>query len=251
MQENTIVVGDCLDVMATLPDKVFDMVLCDLPYQITARNEWDVIIPFEPLWEHYKRLIKGNGAICLTATEPFSSMLVMSNLAMFRYDLIWEKTQSTGFLNANRMPLRNHEQILIFYKALPTYNPQKTEGEPYSRPQTDVGTNYNETAIKQYVTVNTTGERYPVSVLRIKKDGGERVHPTQKPVALFEYLIRTYTNEGDLVLDNCIGSGTTAIAADRLGRRFYGCDISAEYVDLALKRLERDRLERSQLEMEL
>jgi len=232
---NKIYCCDCLKGMVAIPDKSIDMILCDLPYGVTARNKWDVIIPFDELWGQYKRVIKDNSVMVFTATEPFSSMLIMSNNKLFRYDLIWEKPLATGFLNANRMPLRNHEQVLIFYKKLPTYNPQKTIGKPYKMTRRSDTTNYNSVK-KLHWTTESDGKRFPKSVIKFSADK-EKLHPTQKPVALFEYLIKTYTNEGDLVLDNCIGSGTTAVACKKSNRNFIGFEISQEYVDIANKRL--------------
>lgn len=227
--------------MKEIPDGSIDMILCDLPYGVTARNKWDVIIPFEPLWEQYKRTIKDNGAIALTATKPFSAQLIMSNPKMYRYDLIWRKNKSTGFLNANRMPLRQHEEILIFYKRLPTYNPQKTFGHKpvnsFTKHSSD-GSNYGET--KQGISGGGQTDRHPTSVLDIdviNNDDPNKTHPTQKPVELMEWLIKSYTNEGDVVLDNCIGSGTTAIAAINTGRQWVGMEMEQDYVDVANNRI--------------
>ena len=234
-----MVCGDCLEWMGEIDDESIDMILCDLPYGVTARNTWDVIIPFDELWAHYERIIKGNGAIVLTATEPFSAKLVNSNSKLFRYDLIWSKPMATGFLNANRMPLRSHEQVLVFYKSLPVYNPQKTPGKPYKMRQRDKQTpNYNKLRLKNPETNNETGDRYPVSIVEFTHDN-TKLHPTQKPLALFEYLIKTYTNEGDLVLDNCAGSGTTGIACVRTGRRFILIDSSPVYCGVFYDRLDR------------
>jgi len=240
---NVIYEGDCLEVMKIFPDKSIDLILTDLPYGVTARNKWDVIIPFEPLWKQYKRIIKRNGAIVLTSSEPFTSLLVTSNLKMFRYDLIWEKPLATGFLNANRMPLRNHENILVFYSKLPIYNPQKTAGKPYKMIRRGDTSNYNSVNNLHQETNNETGERYPVSNLKFSPDSA-KLHPTQKPVALFEYLIKTYTNEGAIVLDNCCGSGTTGIACQNLNRNFILIDKDPHWCDVSYQRLmaNRDRL---------
>ncbi len=256
---NQIVRGDCLDVMAGMPDECIDMILCDLPYG-TTQCKWDTIIPFEPLWEQYRRITKGRGAIVLTGSQPFTTLLIASNLKMFKYCWVWEKTQATGFFNAKIRPMVAHEDVCVFYSKQPIFNPQKTTGHKPINSYTKRASVQNRTEVYGKVTQDVSGggetDRYPRSVLvfasdkqRTKLDG--TIHPTQKPVALFEYLIKTYTNEGDLVLDNCIGSGTTALAADRLGRRFFGCDISEEYVELALRRLADDRLKRSQMEMGL
>ena len=237
-EHGELYMGDCLEIMRNVDDGIIDMILCDLPYGITARNKWDTVISFEPLWNHYKRVIKPTGAIILTAAEPFSSLLVTSNPKMFRYDLIWEKSRGTGFLNANRMPLRNHEQILVFYKKLPTYNPQKTPGSPYTTVRKQIGTNYGMAREEQHKTINKDGMRYPLSVMKYSIDK-ERFHPTQKPLLLFMNLIKTYSNEGDLVLDNCIGSGTTAVACQKLNRRFIGIELTQEYCDISVGRIEK------------
>lgn len=232
---------DCLEGMKLIEDKSIDMILCDLPYGITARNKWDEIIPFESLWEQYNRIIKDDGAIVLTAVKPFSSMLVSSNPKMYRYDLIWRKNKSTGFLNAKKMPLRQHEEILIFYKKLPTYNPQKTEGHKpansYTKHTSD-GTNYGKTKVG--ISGGGQTDRYPTSVIDIKvmnNDDPNKFHPTQKPVELFEWLIKTYTNEGETILDNCMGSGTTAIAAINTDRNYIGFELEKKYFDLANERI--------------
>lgn len=232
--------GDCLILMQEIPDQSLDMILCDLPYGVTAKNHWDSVIPFEPLWEQYRRIIKPNGCIALFAQGIFMSKLMMSASDIWRYNLIWQKTSPTGFLNANRMPLRSHEEICIFYKKLPTYNPQKLSGQPRkvstahhhkdSKKSTDYG-DYN------FSTYDST-ERYPTSVLTFASDKQKcALHPTQKPVSLCEYLIKTYTNEGDIVLDNCMGSGTTGIAAQNLNRNFIGIELDKSYYQIALERI--------------
>jgi len=234
---NQIICGDCLEVMPLLPDKSIDMILCDLPYGTTA-CKWDVIIPFEPLWEQYERIIKDNGAIVLFGNEPFSSYLRISNIKFYRYDWLWEKEQGTGNLNVNKMPLKKTENILVFYKKLPTYNPQMTKGSAYT-----IKRNYNDNEIfgktstkDGYVTKNT-GMRYPTNLIKFNRELQNRFHPTQKPVALCEYLIKTYTLPGEVVLDNCIGSGTTAIAALNTGRFFIGIEKEEKYVEIARKRI--------------
>ena len=238
---NKVICGDCLEVMKGIPDKSIDMILCDLPYGTTA-CKWDTVIPFEPLWAHYRRVIKDNGAIVLTASQPFTSALIMSNPKLFKYELIWEKEQGTGQLNAKKMPLKKHESILIFSKAKlgnSTYNPQFTYGKPYSR--NDIG-KVNNTKEKVYGVSNgyeahdiTT--RYPTSIIRFNMVKTKGQHPTQKPVALFEYLIKTYTNEGDLVLDNCAGSGTTGVACKNTNRNYILIEKEPEYIDIINKRL--------------
>jgi site-specific DNA-methyltransferase (adenine-specific) len=225
--------GDCLELMKDIQDKSIDMILCDLPYG-TTRNKWDSIIPLEPLWEQYKRIIKDNGAIVLTAQTPFDKVLGASNLDMLRYEWIWEKTESTGFLNAKKMPLKKHENILVFYKKLPTYNPQFTKGTPYSYQKDGISSdNYGDS--KGTNKIINEGKRYPVSIITFKKDKG--LHPTQKPVALCEYLIKTYTNEGETVLDNCMGSGTTGVACKNLNRNFIGIELDEEYFKIAKERI--------------
>lgn len=243
---NTIYKIDCLDGMKMIDDASVDMILCDLPYGVTARNKWDVIIPFDKMWEQYKRIRKEDGVIVLTAIQPFASMVVMSNLKLFKYEWIWEKTQGTGFLNAKKQPLRNHEQVLVFYKSQPTYNPQMWQSTPYTAKRLDKSYSTNYGKQTRVDTINMDGKRYPLTVQKFKYDSN-KVHPTQKPIALFEYIIKTYTNEGDLVIDNCIGSGTTAIACMRTGRNFIGMDLSEEYCQIARKRIE-DETNKNQME---
>ena len=225
--------GDCLEVMKDIPDKSIDMILCDLPYG-TTRNKWDSIIPLNDLWIQYERIIKDNGAIVLFSQMPFTAELVHSNLNLFKYEWIWEKDNGTGFLNAKKMPLKKHENILVFYKKLPTYNPQMRTGfKPYKCKQGRHSTNYG--AYEQGHITESNGERYPIDIIEFKKDSG--LHPTQKPVALLEYLIKTYTNEGDTVLDNCMGSGSTGIASKELNRNFIGIEIDEKYYKIACERI--------------
>lgn len=216
-----------------------DMILCDLPYGRT-KNKWDVCIPMEDLWMEYKRVLKPSGVVVLTSIQPFTSSLVISNSEWFKYSLVWHKTSPTGYLNAKKMPLRSHEDILVFYKGKPTYNPQKTHGHPRKvstaahKRNSKKTTNYGMHGLTTYDST----DRYPISVLPFKSDKQKSsLHPTQKPVALFEWLIRTYTNEGDIVLDNCIGSGTTAVACINIGRRYIGMDSSKESIDIANNRI--------------
>jgi site-specific DNA-methyltransferase (adenine-specific) len=241
MEVNTITEGDCLQVMKGIPDKSVDMILCDLPYGTTA-CKWDTIIPFEPLWEQYKRIIKPNGAIVLTASQPFTSALVMSNVKMFKYCWYWEKEQPTNPLQMKRRAGKTVEEVVVFYKAQCKYNPQKTifEGKK-------VTNKIGNSKIGKLVTNNSltpieykdNGFRFPTQVLKIKRDIRKFpiLHPTQKPVALFEYLIKTYTNEGDLVLDNCAGSGTTGVACQNLKRNFILIEQEPEYVEICKNRL--------------
>jgi len=220
--------------MKDIPDKSIDMILCDLPYGTTA-CKWDTIIPFEPLWEQYKRIIKDNGAIVLTASQPFTSALVMSNVKMFKYEWIWDKTIASNFMLSKKQPQKKHENILVFYKKQPNINLQMEVGKPYkdSVRKRTVGIHNQETIKK---AIENTGTRYPSSVQKINSIS-EGLHPTQKPVALFEYLIKTYTNEGNLVLDNCAGSGTTGVACKNLNRNFILIEKEPEYIDIINKRL--------------
>ena len=225
--------GDCLEIMKDIPDKGVDMILCDLPYGKT-RNKWDSIISLDKLWEQYNRIIKDNGAIVLFAQTPFDKVLGVSNLKMLKYEWIWEKEQGTGFLNAKKMPLKNHENILIFYKKPPIYNPQMKKGKPYTLERNTFTVNYGKQV--DMVRTENTGERYPLTILKFKRDK-EKLHPTQKPVALLEYLIKTYTNEGEIVLDNCMGSGSTGVACLNANRKFIGIELDENYYNIACNRI--------------
>ena len=229
--------GDCLELMNNIPDKSVDCIITDLPYG-TTQCKWDTIIPFEPLWKQYNRIIKDNGAIVLFGTEPFSSHLRLGNLKNYKYDWIWDKVKGTGFLNAKRQPMRNHELISVFYKKQCTYNPQKTYGHKMKKSyrskdlQTDV---YGE--MKNDYTYEST-ERYPRSIQVFSTDTqNSSLHPTQKPVALIEYLIKTYTNDGELVFDSCMGSGTTGVACINTNRRFIGIELDNNYFEIAKNRI--------------
>lgn len=245
LELNRIYQRDCLEGMAMLPDKSIDMILCDLPYGTTA-CKWDTVIPFDDLWAQYERAIKDGGPIVLTASQPFTSALVMSNPKLFKYEWIWKKTRATGNLNAKIMPLKAHESVLIFGKGRLTYFPIKTLApeDKIDRRKTindsfvRGGGAYNNS--KPFINKRTKddGTRYPTSVQEFKNSNNNSLHPTQKPVALFEYLIRTYTNEGEIVLDNCMGSGTTAVACVNTGRNFIGFETEREYVEIANKRLD-------------
>ena len=229
--------GDCLELMKDIPDKSIDMILCDLPYG-TTRCKWDSVIPFEPLWKQYSRIIKDNGAICLFSQMPFTAALVMSNLKMFRYEWIAEKSMATGFLNAKHMPLKCHENICVFYKKLPTYNPQMTKGKPYNIKRRDCGAQY----LGNFDNIETKNEgtRYPRDVLKdLWKPycSGKMLHPTQKPVPLLEYLIKTYTNKGETVFDNCMGSGSTGVACVNTSRNFIGIELDEKYFKIAERRI--------------
>lgn len=227
--------GDCLDLMKNVPDNSIDMILCDLPYGTTSRNKWDIVIPIDEMWVQYKRIIKHGGAIALFSQQPFSSDLIQANRKMFRYEWIWEKPNAVGFLNANRMPLRAHENILIFYDKLPVYNPQKKQGKPYvAKSGNRTSSNYGDFD-GTWHTSNATGLRFPRDVISFNKEQG--LHPTQKPVPLCEYLIRTYTNTGDIVLDNCMGSGSTGVACVNSNRSFIGMELNLEYFDVACQRI--------------
>jgi site-specific DNA-methyltransferase (adenine-specific) len=236
IESNSVIQGDCLIEMQKIPDKSIDMILCDLPYGTTA-CKWDTIIPFEPLWEQYKRIIKDNGAIVLTASQPFTSALVMSNIKMFKYEWIWEKSLCSNFLNLKKQPAKRIENICVFYNKQPTYNPQKETGKPYEIKDTKnkiIPTQQKFGVSYRTKTINN-GERYPSVIIKIANQNG--LHPTQKPVALFEYLVKTYTNEGDLVLDNCAGSGTTGVACKNLNRNFILIEKEPEYIDIINNRL--------------
>ena len=239
LEINQIHQGDCLALMPSIPDKSIDMILCDLPYGTTA-CEWDSIIDMGKLWAEYERVIKDNGAIVLTANNIFTFKLWASNPRLFRYKCVWHKSRMTQFLNANRRPLAQHEDILLFYKNQPTYNPQKEKGTQYrnSHIKTTIGgkSAYGDEALARIPTVNN-GLYYPSDVISIPSQGSTQ-HPTQKPVALFEYLIKTYTNEGEVVLDNCSGSGTTAIACINANRRYICIEQNEEYVRRSRQRVQ-------------
>ena len=247
MELNKIYQGDCLEIMKDIPDKGIDMILCDLPYGTTA-CKWDTIIPFEPLWEQYKRIIKDNGAIVLTASQPFTSALVMSNPDMFRYEIIWQKERPTNFMMGNKQILKYHENVCIFYKEQPVYNPILEEKPPENKrknkPRRMTNAVYGITDGQKYEERVVQGGikdfNYPHSIQFFSMERG--LHPTQKPVALFEYLIKTYTNEGETVLDNCAGSGTTGVACQNLKRNFILIEKEPEYVAIAENRLRQEPL---------
>jgi site-specific DNA-methyltransferase (adenine-specific) len=222
--------------MKKINDKSIDMILCDLPYGIT-HNKWDTVIPFELLWEQYNRVIKDNGCIALFSAEPFTSNLISSNLKMFRYDLIWHKSHPKGHLNAKRMPLRSHENICIFYKKLPTYNPIMRKGK-YRMKGGNNASDGDRCYGKSNAYQSYNDEYYPTSVIEISNaNQRDKIHPNQKPVELCEWLINTYTNENELVLDNCMGSASTAIACINTGRNYLGFEMDITYFDLANKRI--------------
>lgn len=226
--------GDCLELMKKISDGSIDMILCDLPYGTTA-CKWDTVIPFEPLWEQYNRIIKDNGAIVLFGSEPFSTELRHSNLKMFRYDWIWEKEQGANFMLCKYQPYKVHEIVSVFSKQRHTYYPQMTEGKPYVSGK---GTSGDITGNVVKVQTKNNGTRYPRSIQFFTTDKAKgSKHPTQKPVALLEYLIKTYTNEGDIVLDNCMGSGSTCVAAVNTNRHYIGFELNEKYFQIAEMRI--------------
>jgi site-specific DNA-methyltransferase (adenine-specific) len=239
---NKIITGNCLEVMKNIDDKSIDMILCDLPYGTTA-CKWDTIIPFEPLWVCYKRIIKDNGAIVLTASQPFTTDVINSNRKNFKYLWVWNKKLSGSFQNAKYQPLRITEDVVVFGNKI-NYYPQMRKGKPRYKGHREKSDNSNSNVcngLRKNADYVFYDSYFPVNIIEIgNTDKRSLVHPTQKPVALFEYLIKTYTNEGDLVLDNCIGSGTTAIAALRTGRNFIGIEKEQQYVDIANKRIEQE-----------
>lgn len=239
--------GDCLEEMKKIPDGSVDMILCDLPYEVLNKGNknasWDRLLPFDQLWEQYNRIIKDNGAIVLFAQGMFTAQLMMSNPDMWRYNLIWDKMFVSGFLNAKKMPMRSHEDILVFYKSLPTYNPQMTTGQPLH----GKGTSYKNKDVTNNCYGDIKGieddrkgctEKYPTSIIRFQKPHPScAVHPTQKSVELCEWLIKTYTNEGETILDNCMGSGTTGVAAINTDRNFIGIELTEKYFKIAEERI--------------
>lgn len=229
--------GDCLEVMKNIPDKSVDMILCDLPYG-TTQCKWDSIIPFDNLWEQYNRIIKNNGAIVLFGSEPFSTNLRMSNIKNYKYDWIWRKTKAQGFLNCKKMPLKDYENICVFYKKQPIYNPQGLKFGSFN--------NFRKSKINKNEDVYGTERKfstsiasnYPKQIIKFSnKSGKGHLHPTQKPVELLEYLIKTYTNEGETVLDNCMGSGSTGVACVNTNRNFIGIELDEGYFKIAEERL--------------
>ena len=229
--------GDCLEIMRDIPDKSVDMILCDLPYGTTA-CKWDSVIPFEPLWEQYNRIIKDNGAIVLFGSEPFSSALRMSNIKDYKYDLKWQKDQGSDFMLAKKKPLKDYEDIAVFYKKQPTYNPQMREGfKEWTKK--DSGNNvigHLDKQEKAQIKQSIGNKRYPISILKFNRIRNG-LHPTQKPVELLEWLITTYTNENEVVLDNTMGSGSTGEACLRTNRNFIGIEQDDKYFEIAYNRI--------------
>lgn len=248
MSDVTLIQGDCLEVMGGIADGSVDLVLSDPPYATTA-CAWDVAIPFKPLWEHYRRILKPDGAVVLTASQPFTSMLTLSNMAWFKYCLVWEKSSAGGFLDAKFRPLKAHEDIVVFSPAgcsngsnpAMRYAPQMGTGEPYRYASMgDVGQAGSRSRVGRLERASD-GSRYPRSVLYFPSDPSG-LHPTQKPLSLFEYLVRTYSNKGDLVLDNTMGSGTTLVACLNTGRRGIGIEKDPTYFAIAEQRIADARL---------
>lgn len=232
--------GDCLELLRSIPDNSIDMVLCDLPYGVT-RNEWDKPIDLEALWGQYKRVVRSGGVMAMFGKQRFAIELAASNLKQFRYKIVWQKTNGTDFLNANRKPLSCHEDILVFYDKQPTYNPQKRTGfKPYfcdsSNTRSRLSSNYGKNFNPSTVRINTDGRRYPIDVVTYA-NSKQNGHTTSKPVPLCEWLIKTYTNEGMTVLDNCMGCGTTGIACMNTGRRFIGMELNQKFFDMASERI--------------
>jgi len=239
MEKNIIYHGDCIEGMKTLPDNSVDMVLTDPPYG-TTQNKWDTVVDMDAFWEEIKRVTKKNSAILIFTQMPFTAKVVMSNPKMFRYEWICEKANPTGFLNARRMPMKCHENVLVFYNKLPVYHPIMEHGKPYRSGLEDKNSsNYN--AVKRLRNGNTTGTRFPRDVLKVswRSAFGKTLHPTQKPVSLCEYFIKTYSNKGDIILDPFIGSGTTAVAAVNTGRKYIGFEKDDKYFDIAQNRLDK------------
>ena len=244
---NKLYEKDCLECMRDIPDKSIDMILCDLPYGMT-QNQWDWYIPLDLLWKQYLRIIKDNGAIVLTSQGLFTAKLILSQPKIFKYKWVWEKSKSTNFLNAKKQPLRKHEDICVFYKKQPVYHPQMVQGTPYDKGvrKNQLSGNYGDF---QPVHVSSAGERYPTDVIYIKtaESEGKVVHPTQKPIALGRYFIRTYSNPGDVILDNTFGSGSFLVAALMEGRNFIGIEKNEDvalfkkehidYIEIARERL--------------
>ena len=246
---NSVILGDCLDVMEKMPDGCIDMILCDLPYG-TTQNKWDSVIPLEELWKRYKRILKPNGVVVLTSVGMFTAQLMLSQPKMFKYRWIWQKSKATNFLNAKKQPLRKFEDVCVFYKKQPTYNPQMLEGKPY-----DKGVRKNQLSGSygdfQPAHVHSDGLRYPTDIIYFKtaESEGEVWHPTQQPVELGRYLVRTYTNPGDIVLDNTCGSGSFLVSALLEGRNFIGIEKNenialfkekeVDYIEIASKRIKK------------
>ena len=239
MEKNKIYLGDCLELMPKhVEDKSIDMIFCDLPYG-TTQNKWDSVILLDKLWSEYERVIKDNGAIVLFAAQPFTSALIMSNPKLFKYDWTWQKPKGTGHLNAKRQPMRDKEDICVFYKKQCTYNPQMTKGTPYKEKSGWKGTEGHEGyGADKRLGNDNNGVRYPKQVQQFGVVERGTLHPTQKPLSLIEYMIRTYTNEGDLILDNTCGSGTIGLGAKNLNRNYIMMEQDPKYYEIACKRVQ-------------
>jgi len=239
VENNSLILGDCLEVMPKIKEHSVDLILCDLPYGRT-KNKWDTVIPFDKLWENYNRVLKENGVVVLFADGMFMAELMLSNKKMWKYNIVWDKVLTSGFLNANRQPLRSHEEIVVFYNKQPTYNPQKFKGQPnHSKGTSQKNTNNN---YSKYTIVDNREElgdmKHPRSIWSFQKPHPSKmVHPTEKPLECIEYIIKTYTNEGDLVLDNTMGSGTTCIGAKKLNRQYIGIEKEEKYFEISVKRM--------------
>ena len=250
-----LMLGDCLERMKEIPDGSIDMILCDPPFG-TTKLKWDIVIPFEPLWEQYERVIKDNGAIVLFGKEPFSSLLRTSNLNRYKYDWVWRKDTKSNFMQANYQPLNNIELISVFSKGyarkikdkpMMVYNPQFTKGKKYAIPKmtktTDIFKQNHKNGVYKHYDRDTS-KRYPYNILEFNVDKGKpKIHPTQKPVALLEYLIKTYTNDGETVLDNCMGSGSTGVACINTNRNFIGIELNDNYFNIAEERINKIKKE--------
>ena len=238
MKRNKIYLGDCLELMSKhVEDKSIDMIFCDLPYG-TTQNKWDSVIDLDKLWTEYNRVIKDNGAIVLFAAQPFTSVLIMSNPEMFKYDWVWQKPKGTGHLNAKKQPMRDKEDVVVFYKKQCTYNPQMTEGKPYDG-NARTGSKQQTSSYGKYTQKRelNTGFRYPKQIQKFGVVERGTLHPTEKPLEIIEYMIKTYTNEGDLILDNTCGSGTTGRGAKNLNRDYIMMEQEEKYYDVSCKRL--------------
>ncbi len=244
LQPNNLYLGDCLDLITKIEPASIDLIFVDLPFGVTntgkGRNEWDKLLPMESLWKEWKRIRKNEATpIVLSAMQPFSSLLIASNPDMFKYEWIWRKPLGTGFLNAKKQPLRNHESVLVFYEKQCVYNPQMRTGfKPYKMTRRGDTTNYGDVKELHWES-SSEGDRYPVSVLEFNYDK-EKLHPTQKPKEYCEYFVNTYSNAGDTVLDCCMGSGSIPLAAKTLGRNYVGIEKEQKYYDIAVERLNKN-----------
>ena len=249
--------GDCLELMKSIPDKSVDCICCDLPYGVLNRGnkhaQWDNIIPFEPMWKQVERLIKDNGAIIFFAQGMFTAQLMMSNPKLWRYNLIWDKKRATGFLNANRMPLRYHEDICVFYKSLPIYNPQMEDLNGREPNHAQGNGNHNDTnrcygKTRRIYDKTIYDKKHPRSIIAIPAIhcNEDQCHPTQKPIALMEWLIKSYSNMGGVILDFCMGSGTTGVACVNTNRDFIGIELNEEYYNIACERIKQAQIDKSE-----